>query len=240
MPRHLCLTAVTAFAAALWGAAGTATAETGPYVAVALSYAHIEDADIDGIDTDFGRQPGGYISTDDGYGVNLALGYDFASNWRAEVELNYRRADFKRATAGALTDATTDGSYRQSALFANLYYDFDTLQSGAFAGITPYVGAGLGWAHIKWSDSHTFNAVERVGHDSSDNTTAAQIMLGFSYAIPEAEGLQITAELRHTRLLGDRTFKGRVLESRFGSFPISTDVSDKGRTEINIGLRRSF
>ena len=117
------------------------------------------------------------------------------------------------------------------------------LASALLSGLlrsSPYVGAGLGWAHIKWSDSHTFNAVERVGHDSSDNTTAAQIMLGFSYAIPEAEGLQITAELRHTRLLGDLTFKGRVLESRFGSFPISTDVSDKGRTEINIGLRRSF
>lgn len=240
MVRHSCLAALSAAAVVLAAAVGTASAETGPYVAVSLSYAHIEDADIDGIDADFGRQPGGYISTDDGYGVNLAVGYDFASNWRAEVELNYRRADFKRATAGALTDASTDGSYRQTALFANLYYDFATLQSGAFTGITPYVGAGLGWAHIKWSDAHTYNAVERVGHDSSDNTTAAQIMLGFSYALPEVEGMQITAELRHTRLLGDLTFKGRVLESRFGSFPISTDVSDKGRTEINIGLRRSF
>lgn len=65
-------------------------------------------------------------------------------------------------------------------------------------------------------------------------------MVGFSYDLPGAEGFALTTELRHTRMLGDLTFKGRVLESRFGSFPIKTDVTDKGRTEINIGLRRQF
>lgn len=227
-------------AATTFGVVATASAESGPYIAASLSYVHVEDADIDGIDTDFGRQPGGYIAADPGYGMNVGLGYGFDNNLRVELELNYRRANYKRATAGALTDADSDGSFRQTAIFANLYYDFQQIESGVFKGITPYVGAGLGWAHFKWSDVETYNAVERVGHDSSDNSAAAQLMVGFAYELPEAEGLSITTELRHTRLLGDLTFKGRVLESRFGSFPIRTDVSDKGRTEINIGLRRRF
>lgn len=234
------LTILALAAATTLGVVATASAETGPYFAASLSYAHIDDADIDGIDTSFGRQPGGYIAADPGYGVNMGLGYGFDNNWRAELELNYRRANYKRATAGALTDADSDGSFRQTAVFANLYYDFQQVESGIFAGITPYVGGGVGWAHIKWDKVQTFNAVERVGHDSSDNAAAAQVMLGFSYDVPGAEGLSITTELRHTRLLGDLTFKGRVLESRFGSFPIQTDVKDKGRTEINIGLRRQF
>lgn len=235
------LSAICLATAAIFGVAATgALAEDGLYIAGSISYFQLGDADIEGIDTDFGRQPGGYIAADPGYGGNLALGYGFGGNWRAEVELNYRRADFKRATAGALTDAESDGSYRQTALFANLYYDFPTVEQGTFSGFTPYAGAGLGWAHLKWDKVNTFNPVERVYHDSSDNSAAVQVMLGFAYQVPNSELLSITAELRHTRLLGDLTFNGRVLESRFGSFPISTDVKDKGRTEINIGLRRRF
>lgn len=234
------LTILALAAATTLGVVASASAETGPYFAASLSYAHLDDADIDGIDTSFGRQPGGYIAADPGYGINLGLGYGFDNNWRGELELNYRRASFKRATAGALKDAASDGSFRQTAVFANLYYDFQKVESGIFAGITPYVGGGLGWAHIKWDKVQTYNAVERVGHDSSDNAAAAQLMLGFAYAVPGGERLSITTELRHTRLLGDLTFKGRVLESRLGSFPIETDVKDKGRTEINIGLRRQF
>lgn len=212
----------------------------GFYVAGGLAFTQQRDQDINGIGTAFGEQPGGYISTDTGGGVNLAAGWGFGNGFRAEVELSYRRASFDQATAGALVDATTDGSLRQAGLFLNGYYDFNSVSAGAMTGLTPYLGAGIGRVRVNWKDADSYNAVELVRHDSSDSSTAVQLMAGFSYPVANSGKTALTAELRHTRLLDDLSFDGRVLESRFGSFPIESHVTDKGRTEIVVGLRQQF
>lgn len=235
------LAAVNAAAAAV-GLALPAAAEPvqGFYMSGALTVSQQRDQDINGIDTAFGRQPGGYIASDAGGGLNAAAGWGFGNGFRAELELSYRKASFKRATAGALKDAKADGDLKQTGFFVNGYYDFSAAQGGAMAGLTPYLGAGLGRVKVGWDDSHTWNDNERVRHDSSDTATAAQIMAGLSWPLAAAAGNTLTVELRHTRLLDDLSFDGRVLESRFGSFPIESDVTDKGRTEISVGLRHQF
>lgn len=212
----------------------------GFYVSGGLAITQQADLDINGIDTAFGEQPGGYLSSDVGGGVNLAAGRAFGNGFRAELELSYRRASLDQATAGALVDATTDGTLQQTGFFLNGYYDFRAVEDGTFDGLTPYLGAGIGRVRVSWDDADSYNAVELVRHDSSDTATGAQLMVGVAYPVAHGGRTALTAELRHVRLLDDLSFNGRVVESRFGSFPIKTDVTDRGRTEIIVGLRHQF
>lgn len=232
---------VAAAALALSWSAASAEPVQGLYVSGGLALGQQRDQDINGIGTPFGEQPGGYISSDLGYGGNLAAGWGFGNGFRAELELSHRRASFDKATAGALRDATTNGQLRQTGIFVNGYYDFDSVGQGSLTGLAPYLGAGIGRMRVSWTDADSFNPVELVRHDDSDTVTAAQVMAGFSYPLASGSGsTALTAELRHTRMLDDLSFNGRVLQSRFGSFPIKTDVTDRGRTEIVLGLRHQF
>lgn len=128
-------------AATTFGVVATASAESGAYFTASLSYGHMSKADINGIDTDFGRQPGGYIATKPEFGGNVGVGYGLGNNWRAELELSHRRANYKRATAGALIDAKSDGGLRQTAVFANLYYDLPKVESGLSRALRPMSAA---------------------------------------------------------------------------------------------------
>ena len=234
--KPLCAVAGLALTLGLTGTPAAADPVDGFYLSGSAALADIRDQTIDSVDTRFGPQPGGYLSTDKGYGGGIAAGFGFGNGLRTELEFSYRRASFDQATAGALTDATTDGHFSQKSLFANAYFDFTIAESP----ITPYVGAGLGISSVSWNDAISYNATERVGHDSSDTAAAAQFMIGASYAIPADQRWTISTELRHTRILSDLKFDGRVLQSRFGSFPITTNVSDTYRNEVVLTLRRAF
>lgn len=234
-----------ALAASTSLAAGTvAQAETtsGPYVGFALAYSVPAKQDIDGVGTPFGPQPGGYMSSDPGAGATFSVGWRFDNRIRTEVEYSYRRSDLERGSAGgALRNAVTTGHLRQSSVFLNGYYDFSKVEQGPARGISPYAGAGIGFTHMNWDNAKTSNSDEVAWHDTSDDATAAQIMVGFSYEFPHAPGTVLTAEVRHTRLLESMTFDGDILVNpRRGAFPISTDVTDNGRTDLLFGIRRQF
>ncbi|MDR2572801.1 MAG: outer membrane beta-barrel protein [Desulfovibrio sp.] len=92
-------------------------------------------------------------------GAGLAAGYDFWPQQmipvRAEIEFAMRGNSEKSWDAGdARNVRDIKGTWNNSTLFANLYWDFHN--STAF---TPYVGGGLGMA---------FNY---TGYDFRDNTT---------------------------------------------------------------------
>ncbi len=227
-------------AAAVVAGATSASAESGPYAAFHLGISNLGDQSIDDIDTDFGPQPGGYIDSNTGEAFGFALGWNWDNGFRTEVELNRRRNEFTRATAGALSDANTNGHGVYDSVFVNVYYDFPQPQDCTSCLLKPYIGAGVGKTWTKWDDVVTFNDGESVGHDSSDSATSAQVMLGAAYDLPQVDGLMFTAELRYTKLLSDLSYDGDVLESPIGAFPITTNVSDTERTEILIGLRYNF
>ncbi|KGJ03780.1 Opacity protein [Paracoccus halophilus] len=239
---HMLMLALAAGTSLAAGAVAQAETTPGPYVGLSLAYSVPADQDIDGVDTPFGRQPGGYMSSDPGAGVTFSAGWRFDNRIRVEVEYSYRRSDLDRGSAGgALRNAATTGHLRQSSIFLNGYYDFAKVEQGPARGISPYAGAGIGVTHMNWDNARTSNSDEVAWHDTSDDATAAQIMVGFAYELPQAPNIVLTAELRHTRLLESITFDGDILVNpRRGAFPISTDVTDKGRTDLLIGIRRQF
>lgn len=227
-------------AALIFSAASPAVAEGGLYTSVHLGFSQLGKQTIDSIDTGFGPQPGGYIDSDNGIGYGAAVGWDWDNGFRTEIEVNRHRNEFTQATAGALIDAETTGDGINTSVFVNVYYDLPRGQGCGECRLTPYIGAGIGKTWSRWDDVQSFNAGERVGHDSKDSATSAQVMLGVSYDLPRVEGLALTAELRYTKMLSDLHYNGAVLESRFGSFPIKTNVTSSDRTDIQFGLRYSF
>ena len=86
---------------------------------------------------------------------------------RAELEVGYHAFGLDRVR----TNHNPSGDMKVTALMANLYYDWHSN-----SGWSPYVGAGLGRAHIN------FGTNQGLGNsDDSDNVSAWQAMAGLSY-----------------------------------------------------------
>ena len=99
-----------------------------------------------------------------GYQFNDYLRGDLTVEWRGKSEFN--AVDWLRATpiSGITTnDYSADKS--ELVFMANGYYDF-----GAFYGITPYVGAGLGASYNTISNFRDINIINGGGAYADDNS----------------------------------------------------------------------
>ena len=115
------------------------------------------------------------VPHDIAYSTSAAIG-NKVENVRYEGELGYTQA------------ANNDFVGRVNALkwMTNLLYDFDDFGDNNFSGITPYLGAGIGWARI----SNTTPKNNLSINDNDKVTTkstrfAYQAMGGFGYHITD-------------------------------------------------------
>jgi opacity protein-like surface antigen len=121
-----------------------------------------------------------------GWAVSGAIGYQWG--WlRSDISLDYLgRRDFSERFAGACgtsCSGTLKGECSAIPVLANFYYDI-----GTWKGITPYLGAGLGAAHLQWDD------LKLAGHCNGPCPAASgaghwrfawQVGAGVSYAVSE-------------------------------------------------------
>ncbi len=103
------------------------------------------------------------LSYDFGYGLGAALGYSFGNGVRAEGEFAWR--------SNELDSSIASGDLDSFAGMVNGYYDIHNTSKW-----TPYVGAGIGLAHV--TDS-----------DVDDNVFAYQGMAGVGYTVSETSDL---------------------------------------------------
>lgn len=127
----------------------------GPYIAGDLGLAVFHDSDFK---DSTGTATEGY---DPGYGFDIAGGYAFNNNFRAEAEFGYRTADFENVN---------DASLRVLSYMANGYYDF----SQSNLPVKPYIGVGAGMLNAK---------LKTPGGSESDTVFGYQAMLGAIYPI---------------------------------------------------------
>jgi opacity protein-like surface antigen len=116
----------------------TSVALTGIYAAGYAGAVFLSDSDFVGATLEY----------DTGYAIGGKLGYRMGQI-RLEGELGYRAADAEfEADSGFVLVVDADNEY--SALFgsANAYYDIAELSLGGL-GVTPYVGAGLGYTNVE-------------------------------------------------------------------------------------------
>ncbi len=146
-----------------------------------------------------------------GYFVGASFGRSIAEHWRVEAEFLYNQNDLDHLairTDGGLGAALGGGSTAGSrlpgkgdteakTLLANAFYDFQ------FQQFRPYLGAGLGIAHITINDSRAINlrslqATAPVDDasiaDSSDTVFAYQVGAGIGY--PIRPGLTASVDYR--------------------------------------------
>ena len=128
----------------------------GPYISAFGGWNNVEDNNAP--DTD-----GGWLG-------GVAVGGK--TKWaRAELEASYRNNDI---------DGATGGDVDSTALMANAYYDLDN-----DTRFTPYVGAGIGVAHVDF---------DTVGGDESTEF-AYQGIAGVTYAVDQ--NWHVGAEYRY-------------------------------------------
>lgn len=119
------------------------------------------------------------MSIDNGYGVGVAVGYDFGPV-RLDIEASHRESDGdKFETSGGDIDADED--LKVSTFLVNGYVDFAT-----GSPLTPYLGAGAGYARAELDND-----------DQNDDVGVAQLSAGLLMAVSS----QVSVELGYKYLL---------------------------------------
>jgi hypothetical protein len=123
-------------------------------------------------------------SYDRGFLAGAAFGKQVSPAWAFEVEWFYRSNEVESMKGGSF-DGVTDGDFASTNLMFNAVYTFGQGGPGgsARAGITPYVGLGLGFMQEVDIDL-TVGGVEQ---EHSDNwVPAAQLIAGALYPISDS------------------------------------------------------
>ncbi len=149
--------------------AGTAAAD-GFYVELDVGASFIADADLSGSGLN------GTAHLDPGFNVGGAAGYRFLDRFRAEVSLDYRRAEVDKVKGGGVTLAGAGDAGVFSAM-ANGYFDIDLGWA-----VQPYVGAGIGIGVV---DIDSDSSANILIVDDTSTEFAWNVMAGLSYPITE-------------------------------------------------------
>ncbi|NBB15727.1 outer membrane beta-barrel protein, partial [Caulobacter sp. SLTY] len=180
------------------------------------------------------------------------LGYQFAPNWRVELEGGVRTGDIESITGDpnrltvpdavcsptvpvGPTCSAPQGSVESYTFMANVLYDF--FPSSSFR---PFVGAGIGVNKVKMDIGGRFNDAPAFGGwriDDSDTAFAWQFIGGVSFDITQ----RLTADVTYRYLDGnDLRFSTDYVSTPPG-MPAPGDIEGQYEDQsLTFGLRYSF
>lgn len=214
-------------------AANANAVELNPYVSGKLTYSEIK---VDGSQVSNGTSQTADIE-DKVYGFNAAVGASTKvpfGSLRGEFEFGYKDGMKDNYTSAA--DAARGASAIMKAdiqtYMFNLYYDIDTGTK-----FTPYVGAGIGMAHIDAKSNYadpTYKAHSSLS--KSANEFAYQLSAGVSYAMNE--NVSFDLGYRYTDL-GSIDGSSNVYQGDKVLFPADMKADFESH-EIMLGARYSF
>lgn len=144
------------------------------------------------------------LDFDVGVAVAAAIGYRFHPFFRGEAELSYRRNTYDGATVENEGPVSASGDVTAFGFMLNGWVDLPNSSM-----ITPYVGGGIGAAHVV-IDASTGRATPADGaynFDDSDTVFAYQIGTGVAVTLPN--GMELTLDYRYFHADGmDVAFTG--------------------------------
>lgn len=171
---------------------------------------------------------------DDSWSLGGGIGYNVSKHFRVDLTADYwMKANFRGSTTGTcgappVPCASTDTSSMNAwVVLANAYADL-----GTYHGITPYVGAGIGVAHIKWADLANDDGTVVTVHGGRKSMRGAfALMAGASYCVNDK--IELDGGYRYTRVGGGDMFS-------YANF--NGPGQDRGFNvhEVRAGLRYSF
>ncbi|MCX7368893.1 MAG: OmpA family protein [Alphaproteobacteria bacterium] len=166
-----------------------------------------------------------------GYAGVLSLGWGYGNGLRTEIEGSYRSNDVSDITSNNTAASGATGTATSFGAMLNVLYDFDL--GGALGGITPYVGAGLGYVWHEYDEVGT-NVGGTKNVISGDNGNwGGQAIIGLSLPISSVPGLAMTAEYRYMMT------SGHEVSFTNGSASNKVDV-DNVNHSLLVGLRYAF
>lgn len=183
-------------------------------------------------------------SIDQGAGFGLGFGYNFTDFFRGDLTANYWTADVYGQTAGANCVGGPCGSIettraRAWELMANAYVDM-----GTFAGITPYVGGGLGSVNLRYDDFDSTSyapgvvdpTIQLPGEDSW--RFAYALMAGASYDL--SRDLKLDIGYRYVNVEGGDMFGFDEVTAAAGAMGVQGTDNGFDRHTIQAGVRYSL
>lgn len=151
------------------------SSDRGWYVSGGLGVHDPYDADIEGTGINTSAE------LDQGFAGLIGLGFDYGSNWRAELEGAYRGSEV--GNIGAVNGTGDADAY---SAIANLFYDFNI-----GGGIEPYIGGGLGMAQVDLDSASPIG-----GSSINDDDWGFAIQAGAGFAVPLNDRIKLTADYR--------------------------------------------
>ena len=169
---------------------------------------------------DFGKLKGAFS-------LGGGVGYKVNKYFRTDLTADYW---FKSKFSGQTSDLTSvsvdESRFSALLLLANAYADL-----GTWNGITPYVGAGIGGAYVKWDDLHNTIDTTTIHNGGKGWRFAYALTAGASYCL--TNNVLLDAGYRYSHIQG-----GKMFELANGAGP----GFDKGidTHEVRAGLRYQF
>lgn len=164
--------------------------------------------------------------------VGVGAGYEFNQYFRGDLTVDWRGTDFNGktpcpATCGATANTQENAEIDIFTGMANLY-----LQAGNFHGFTPYVGGGIGFAHVRMHEYVGFNpnGHSNTFNDKNQTNFAWNLTAGASYDV--WENMSVDANYRYLNF-GEI---GTGLDPA-GSLPGTVEFDELTAHEVRVGLR---
>ena len=162
-----------------------------------------------------------------GFSFGGGVGYKVSEHFRTDLTADYwYKTNFDGHTSDLVSESTEKSKMSALLLLANAYIDL-----GTYHGITPYVGAGIGGARVKWDTVYDPNTTER-NPGASNWRFAYALMAGASYCL--TDNLIFDAGYRYSHIEGGRMFEWDISSAGPGF--------DRGidNHEVRGGLRYQF
>lgn len=187
------------------------------------------------------------IKLDDSYSVGAGVGYRFAEHFRTDLAVDYYNFDVKGSSACAYSyggdcrfNDTSDADIWTA--MANAYVDLPY-----FGPITPYFGAGIGFANVSYGDMKNEVCSNVCGdpnnyvgvHQGEDSWRfATALMAGAS--IDLTHSLALDVGYRYTRIYDGDAFEFDATDKLAGASGIQGKDNGFDLHTVRAGLRYSF
>ena len=188
---------------------------------------------------------------DPGFRALTSVGYGLGNGLRLEIEGDYFRNTLSGvgqigANAGRPTGlpASAQGAEEKYGGFVNALFDINPnllgLDSLPF-GITPYVGAGVGYLRSSNQDLQISSPGQLlVRSTGSDGNFAYQGIVGLAIPIDAVPGLAITAEYRFTGIAANRVSQAQYFAPGIAGRTQLTERDDFNHSIVAFALRYAF
>ncbi|MER8862825.1 porin family protein [Mesorhizobium sp. M0751] len=140
------------------------------------------------------------------FSAGAGVGYQIDRHFRTDLTADWMsKSTFRGSTSGICLDgdpctSVDTSSYTALLLLANAYVDI-----GTWHGITPYVGAGIGGAWVKWDTLHNSDEDgEFFHHGGKGWRFAYAAMVGASYCLTDRVKLDVG--YRYSHINGGKMF----------------------------------